>query len=76
MQQPGMAQQMINLQTAAAKATPEQREKMAALKSDPELKLIFDDIEQNGPGESFACIISTTTITIVVVISSFFLLHR
>ena len=46
-----MAQQMLGLQSAAAKATPEQKEKMSALKSDPELKLIFDDIEQNGPGD-------------------------
>ena len=38
-------------QSSAAKATPEQREKLSALKSDPELKLIFDDIEQNGPSK-------------------------
>ena len=45
-----MAQQMIGLQSSAAQATPEQREKLAALKADPELKLVFDDIEQHGPG--------------------------
>jgi len=55
MQNPGMAQQMVNLQHSAAQATPEQREKLATLKADPELKLIFDDIEQNGPSEAFAC---------------------
>lgn len=49
MQNPGMAQQMVNLQHSAAQATTEQREKLATLKADPELKLIFDDIEENGP---------------------------
>ena len=42
---------MIGLQNSAAQATPEQREKLAALKADPELKIVFDDIEQHGPGE-------------------------
>ena len=51
MQNPGMAQQMVNLQQSAAQATPEQREKLAALKTDPELKMVFDDIEANGPSE-------------------------
>ena len=46
-----MAQQMIGLQSSAAQATPEQREKLAALKADPELKLVFDDIEQQGPSK-------------------------
>ena len=53
-QNPGMAQQMVNLQQSAAQATPEQREKLASLKADPELKLIFDDIEQNGPSASLS----------------------
>lgn len=51
MQTPGMAQQMIQLQDSAAQATPEQREKLSTLKTDPELKLIFDDIERNGPSK-------------------------
>lgn len=51
LQNPGMAQQMVSLQQSAAQATPEQREKLAALKTDPELKLIFDDIEANGPSK-------------------------
>jgi hypothetical protein len=52
MQNPGMAQQMVNLQHSAAQATTEQREKLATLKADPELKLIFDDIEENGPSKA------------------------
>ena len=47
-----MAQQMVNLQNSVAQATPEQREKLAALKADPELKIVFDDIEQNGPSKT------------------------
>lgn len=42
---------MVNLQQSAAQASPEQREKLAALKTDPELKMIFDDIEANGPSK-------------------------
>ena len=45
---------MVNLQSSAAQASPEQREKLTALKADPELKLVFDDIETNGPGESLS----------------------
>lgn len=49
-----MAEQMVNLQQSAAQATPEQREKLAALKTDPELKMVFDDIETNGPSKCFS----------------------
>ena len=52
LQNPGMAQQMASLHTSAAQATPEQREKLAALKTDPELKQVFDNIEAHGPGEA------------------------
>jgi len=60
MQNPGMAQQMVNLQHSAAQATPEQREKLATLKADPELKLIFDDIEQNGPSKAHSSVLVTS----------------
>ena len=43
---------MVNLQSSAAQATPEQREKLATLKADPELKIVFDDIERNGPSKA------------------------
>ena len=65
LQNPGMAQQMIGLQSSAAQATPEQREKLTALKADPELKIIFDDIEQHGPGE-FLTIAKTWTANLKV----------
>lgn len=48
---------MVNLQSSVSQATPEQREKLAALKADPELKLVFDDIESNGPGMTMNCLI-------------------
>lgn len=58
LQNPGMAQQLVHAQQTAAAASPEQREKLAALKGDPDLKLVFDDIEANGPSETLLYIVT------------------
>lgn len=47
LQNPAMAQQLFRMQTMMA--TPEYQKQMAALKADPELKDMFDDIAKRGP---------------------------
>jgi len=47
LQNPAMAQQMFR--TQAMMSTPEYRKQMAALKEDPELKGMFDEIKKGGP---------------------------
>ena len=50
LQSPGMAAQLAQTQQIANSQSPEQRERLLRLKSDPELKEMFDDIESKGPG--------------------------
>lgn len=47
MQNPAMAQQIFRMQ--AMMATPEYQKQMSALRADPELKDMFDDISKRGP---------------------------
>jgi len=47
---PGMAQAMLNMRNNTVPNTPENAEKMAKLKEDPEIAKIFEDVAQNGPG--------------------------
>ena len=46
-----MAAQLAQTQNIAAAQSPEQRERLAKLKDDPELKDMFEDIQANGAGE-------------------------
>ena len=50
LQSPAMAAQLAQTQSIANAQTPEQRERLLKLKSDPELKAMFDEIESKGPG--------------------------
>ena len=49
-QSPAMAAQLAQTQQIANAQTPEQRERLIKLKSDPELKALFDEIQSNGAG--------------------------
>ena len=53
-----MAAELAQTQRVANMQTPEQQEKLMLLKDDPELKEMFDDIQENGAGELLICTLS------------------